>query len=190
MDELGIDVFTIIGPEIASSGQARLLSYVGKLDKVENWQQAAEQCKQTYAVAVPDMPAEFWETWSHNSYRENSEGVPELDMDLNIGEAIRSSTKAATWLLKLRKLGLLKKIAGMYIDPWDSFRKVSMPCLVLRGGISDVLSDDIVDRMAVIKPDLVRAIIPNRGHVPLLNEPESLAAIDAFLGSLTDGHTA
>ncbi|MDH4105223.1 MAG: alpha/beta hydrolase, partial [Gammaproteobacteria bacterium] len=31
------------------------------------------------------------------------------------------------------------------------------------------------------KPDLVRVEVPNRGHVPLLDEPEAVAAIDAFL---------
>ena len=213
MDKLAIDAFTIIGtslgglmsmimasqypqrlkaivlndigPEIAPIGLARLLSYVGKLKKVENWQQAAAQCEKTYALAVPGKPTEFWDSWSRNSYRENSAGIPELDMDLNIGHAIRSSTRVALWLGKLRKWGLLKKSAGMYIDPWDSFREVSMPCLVLRGEISDILTEDIVDRMAAIKPDLVRVIIPNRGHVPLLNEPESLQAIDDFLTPLT-----
>jgi len=31
------------------------------------------------------------------------------------------------------------------------------------------------------KPDLERVTVPNRGHVPLLDEPECVAAIDAFL---------
>jgi hypothetical protein len=53
-------------------------------------------------------------------------------------------------------------------------------CLVLRGEISDLLSEDIVKRMRAVKPDLKSAVIPNRGHVPLLEEPESLSAIDSF----------
>jgi len=36
-----------------------------------------------------------------------------------------------------------------------------------------------------MKPDMQRALIPNRGHAPLLDEPESLAAIDSFLENLT-----
>jgi hypothetical protein len=31
------------------------------------------------------------------------------------------------------------------------------------------------------KPDLMHTEIPNRGHTPLLNEPQSVAAIDAFV---------
>lgn len=84
----------------------------------------------------------------------------------------------------LKKLHLLREVRGVAIDPWDSFRAVSMPCLVLRGESSDILSEEIIDRMQAIKPELVRAIIPGRGHAPLLDEPESLAAIDAFLDCL------
>jgi hypothetical protein len=38
--------------------------------------------------------------------------------------------------------------------------------------------------MAAEKPDLVRVTVPNRGHPPLLDEPECLEAIDAFLRRL------
>jgi hypothetical protein len=31
------------------------------------------------------------------------------------------------------------------------------------------------------KPDLMHIELPNRGHTPLLNEPQSVAAIDAFV---------
>jgi pimeloyl-ACP methyl ester carboxylesterase len=31
------------------------------------------------------------------------------------------------------------------------------------------------------KPDLQRVVVANRGHAPLLDEPECVAAIDAFL---------
>jgi hypothetical protein len=43
---------------------------------------------------------------------------------------------------------------------------------------------EIIDRMQAVKPDLVRATIPRRGHAPFLDEPESLAAIDAFIDGL------
>jgi hypothetical protein len=34
------------------------------------------------------------------------------------------------------------------------------------------------------KPDLRSVEVANRGHAPLLNEPEVLAAIDGFLAQL------
>jgi pimeloyl-ACP methyl ester carboxylesterase len=56
-----------------------------------------------------------------------------------------------------------------------------VPQLVIRGALSDLLSAATVERMAREKPDLEQLTIANRGHVPLLDEPECLEAIDAFL---------
>lgn len=179
-----------IGPEIDPSGYARILSYVGRKAKVETWQDAAAQCKLIYAQAAPDMPEAFWNNFARNTYRLNDAGEPVPDMDINIGHAIRKSVIPARILTKLRKMGLIKSFGGVLIDPWDSFQTVVMPCLVLRGEISDILSADILERMAAIKPDMVSAVIPNRGHAPMLNEPESIAAIDTFLDGLPNGKPA
>ena len=53
--------------------------------------------------------------------------------------------------------------------------------LVIRGELSDLLSAATVERMARESPDLRHITVPNRGHAPLLNEPECVTAIDAFL---------
>ena len=53
--------------------------------------------------------------------------------------------------------------------------------LVIRGALSDLLSAATVARMAREKPDLEHITVADRGHAPLLNEPECLEAIDAFV---------
>jgi len=187
-DRLKAIILNDIGPEIDPVGYARVLSDLGREVKVRSWQDAAAQCKHIYGIAAPDMPQEFWDTFARNTYRENSDGTPEPDLDAKIGPAIRKGIKPARILAKIRKTGMLKRIAGVFIDPWDSFRTINMPCLVLRGEISDILSDEIVDHMKAVKPDLVCALIPNRGHAPMLDEPESLAGLDAFLKDLSEEH--
>ena len=72
-------------------------------------------------------------------------------------------------------------VAGVPIEPRDAFKAVSMPCLVIRGEISDILSEVIIDRMCLVKPDLKRVTIAGRGHAPMLDEPDSQEAIDKFL---------
>jgi len=59
-----------------------------------------------------------------------------------------------------------------------------VPTLAIRGETSDILSAATFERMQREKPDLERLTVPNRGHVPLLDEPECLAAIDRFLARL------
>ena len=158
------------GPEADPAGYARILASLQQRTEVKDWQEAALQCEQAHLQTLPGMPAEFWHKHVRKSYRQGAHGRPELDCDPNIAEAIRK--------------GDLSRIAGIQVDPWTAFRAITMPCLVLRGELSDILSADIVERMTRVKPDLQRAVIPKRGHAPLLYEPESLAAIDWFLEQL------
>lgn len=163
-------VLNDVGPEADPSGYARISASFDQDVEVKNWNEAARHCKETYEVAIPGMPGEFWLTYVHNNYREGPHGRPVPDSDPNIAEAIRKGDQ--------------RHIAGVRVDPWDAFRAITVPCLVLRGELSDILSAEIVERMAVAKPDLKSAVIPNRGHAPLLDEPASLAAIDTFLEQL------
>ena len=159
-----------IGPEADPAGYSRILASLGQRKDVKDWQDAARLCEQDHLEALPDMSEEFWQEFARKTYREGKNGRPELEVDPNIVEAIRK--------------GDLSRIAGIQVDPWAVFGAISMPCLVLRGELSDILSAEIVERMSVVKPDLQKAVIPNRGHAPLLNESEPLAAIDTFLGQL------
>lgn len=156
-----------VGPEADPAGYVRILASFDEQFEVKEWPDAILHCKRSYQSALPDMPDEFWQAYAHKNYREEKDGRPVLESDPNIGEAIRK--------------GDLSRIAGIQVDPWTAFKGVTMACLVLRGELSDILSAEIVERMAEVKPDLKSAVIPNRGHAPLLYEAESLAAIDRFL---------
>jgi len=163
-------VLNDVGPEADPAGYARILASFDQDVEVRDWNEAARHCKQTYQLALPDMPDEFWLAYVHNNYREGPAGRPVPDSDPAIAVAIREGDQ--------------RRVAGVQVDPWEAFRALTMPCLVIRGELSDILSADIVQRMTAVKPDLKTAVIPNRGHAPLLDEPASLAAIDAFLEQL------
>jgi pimeloyl-ACP methyl ester carboxylesterase len=57
------------------------------------------------------------------------------------------------------------------------------PVLVLRGALSDILSEQTVAEMGRRHPDLVSVEVPQRGHAPMLDEPEASAAIRTFLAA-------
>lgn len=163
-------VLNDIGPEVDPAGYARVLAAAGKRVEVKTWQQAAQQCKESKTPMLPGMPAEFWEKYARKTYREGADGTPEFDMDQNVYRVFHEVKP--------------KRVAGSPVDPWEAFKAVSMPCLVLRGELSDFLSEEIVGRMTAVKPDLKHVLIPGRGHAPLLDEPQSVSAIDTFLGQL------
>jgi pimeloyl-ACP methyl ester carboxylesterase len=56
-----------------------------------------------------------------------------------------------------------------------------MPVLAIRGGLSDILSAATLEEMHRRMPDLRSVTLPDRGHVPFLDEPEAVAAIEALL---------
>ena len=152
-----------VGPEVAPEGLQRIASYVGRHAPVRDWQQAAEQMRAMYGVAMPDAGDADWMAFARRSYSEVDD-VPVLDVDRGVGEAVRAAP------------------AGAAPDLWPLYAALKpVPTLAIRGELSDVLSVATFDRMQREKPDLQRVTVARRGHPPLLDEPECVAAIDAFL---------
>lgn len=156
-------VMNDIGPEINPAGIKRVQEYAGRVPPVRSWEEAADQARQLYGEWLPGLTDADWQKMAWRGYRENAEGIPELDIDRNIGEAVR-------------------KIGPQKGDPWALFDSLKdTPVLLLWGVMSDILTKDIVDKMKARKPDLEVVAVADRGHVPLLDEAECLAAIDGFL---------
>ncbi|NPD13808.1 alpha/beta hydrolase [Xinfangfangia sp. D13-10-4-6] len=55
---------------------------------------------------------------------------------------------------------------------------------LIRGANSDLLREDTARKMREIQPGLIFAEVPGRGHVPLLNEPQSITALTAWIGEM------
>jgi len=152
-----------VGPEVAPEGLQRIARYVGRHPPVSNWDEAVAQVRATYGMALPDLSDEEWLAYARRCYSE-ADGVPRLDGDPMIGEAVRAAPTAAA------------------PDLWPLYAMLRpIPTLAIRGALSDILGEATFDRMAREKPDLERVTVPGRGHTPLLDEPVCVAAIDAFL---------
>jgi pimeloyl-ACP methyl ester carboxylesterase len=156
-------VLNDVGPEVDPAGLERIRGYAGKAAPVRNWAEATAQVRSTYGLAWPDMSPERWEKIVRLSYRANAQGVPEVDADPRISELLRDTKVAAPDLWPL----------------WAALAKV--PMLAIRGAQSDILSAATLARMQREKPDLTVLTVANRGHAPLLDEPECLGAIERFL---------
>ena len=159
-------VLNDVGPEIAPEGLQRIAQYVGRHIPVGSWEEAAAQARATYGLALPDLTDAQWLAFARRSYVE-VDGVPRLDMDPMIGEAVRAAP------------------SGAAPDLWPVYGALRpLPALAVRGELSDVLSEATFERMALEKPDLRRVTVARRGHPPLLDEPECVLAIDEFLSDL------
>lgn len=160
-------VLNDIGPEFDPRGVDRIKSYAGMLPPVGTWEDAVKQLRAVYGDAWPGLSAEMWSTVVRRSYRADASGTPVLDCDPRIGDALRAAAPAEP--------------AGL----WPVFDRLGpVPMLVIHGALSDILSVRTLERMQREKPDLERITVGNRGHVPLLDEPEVLEGVDRFLARL------
>jgi pimeloyl-ACP methyl ester carboxylesterase len=159
-------VLNDIGPEFDPKGIERIKSYTGTLPPVQTWDDAVRQLRTIYGNAWPGLSDETWSALARRSYRADDSGMPVLDCDPRLGDALRAAPAVSGGL-------------------WPMFARLqSIPMLVIHGALSDLLSVGTLERMQREKPDLERVTVGNRGHVPLLDEPEALSAIEHFLERL------
>jgi pimeloyl-ACP methyl ester carboxylesterase len=159
-------VLNDIGPEINPVGLSRIQEYTGRLGPVSSWAEAAEQTRDIYATWLPGLSTADWDRMARRAYREDEDGVPRLDIDLNIGRAVR-------------------EVGPQKDDAWQLFESLATtPTTLLWGAMSDILSTEIVGRMSERKPDLEVVSVPNRGHAPLLDEAECTSAIDRIIEAI------
>lgn len=156
-----------VGPVIAPEGVARIMSYAGKGAAIGSWDDAVAYLRTTSGIAFPDFADDDWRRLAERTFRDR-DGRPELDYDPAIAAPLRKPGKAVELLA------------------WLLFRRLARrrPALLIRGGISDILSADIAARMKRKAPGLQVTVVPGVGHAPTLAEPVALAAIDAFLDSV------
>jgi len=154
-------VLNDIGPEVSPEGLERIRGYAGKSTPVSSWPEAVAHVRSVYAETWPGLSDARWEKIARLSYRENAQGLPQADADPRIAEGLQQPSAAP--------------------DLWPLWGALNMPVLAIRGAHSDLLSAGTLARMQQAKPDLRVLIVPNRGHAPMLDEPECIAAIDEFL---------
>lgn len=157
-------VLNDVGPEIDGGGLDRIIAYVTAHTPQPDWLTAAQALKKNYRN-LSITTEEGWMKLARQTYREAADGTLRYDFDPGIGRALAAASRSTPDLWPL--FGALRRV----------------PTLALRGDLSDVLSPQTFDRMAEVKPDLERVRVAGVGHVPFLDEPECVSAIDDFLAA-------
>ncbi len=154
-----------IGPEVDPKGIARIMSYVGKGTPPKNWDEVIATTKTANAGVYPDFRDDEWLGFAQKLYTEEN-GVPVVQYDPAIKNNFESQSDQSA------------------PDLWPVFDLMkTIPMVVIRGELSDILAPDTLTKMADIHPNLTPVTVPNKGHVPFLTEPECTEAIDMLLAS-------
>jgi len=160
-----------VGPVLEEAGMARIRSYVGVNQSYPTWVHAARALADANADVYPGYDLQAWLAMAKRLYRLNSGGRIVLDYDMKVAEPIRAMGTEAG------------------VDMWPVMKAFSgIPTLLLRGERSDLLGAATAQRMAAeIGPGAELVTVPGVGHAPVLDEPESVAAIDRLLARVLHG---
>ena len=156
-----------IGPVLETRGLERIRGYVGKLQAWPTWLHAARFLREAQADRYPDWEIDQWLVYAKRLCRLTQGGRITFDYDPRIAEPFRVPGGESGF------------------DLWSAFAGLEgIPSLVLRGELSDLLSDETVARMTAENPAMEAETVPRVGHAPTLDEPEAAAAIDRLLNRI------
>jgi pimeloyl-ACP methyl ester carboxylesterase len=159
-----------VGPELDPAGLGRIGGYVGQQALFADWNDAADKLSAIFGEVHPNYGREDWRRYAWRVARQTDRGV-EFDYDMAIAEPFKqmdSATAAAT-------------------NAWPLFQALAgRPVTILRGETSDLLSPEVAERMRDSIPGAELVTIPNVGHAPDFEEPESIAAVDRLLQRVLD----
>jgi pimeloyl-ACP methyl ester carboxylesterase len=158
-----------IGPVIETSGLDYIRSYVGRPQNWPTWLHAARFLREAQRDRYPDWTLDDWLVFAKRLCKLTQGGRVVFDYDMRIAEPFRAPTGESGF------------------DLWTAFAGLKgIPSLVVRGGLSDLLSPETLARMVAENPAMEAVTVPRVGHAPTLEEPEAVAAIDRLLGRVPE----
>jgi pimeloyl-ACP methyl ester carboxylesterase len=153
-----------VGPEIARDGLTRIFDYVGRNPAGKTHEGFAERLAQSPGFAR--VPMTRWLEEARKHAVETPEGLR-----LTYDPALREAFLAA--------------FEGPPVDLWPLFDALAgLPLALIRGANSDLLTAETAAEMQRRRPDMAFAEVPDRAHIPFLDEPEAVALIRTFLAGL------
>lgn len=154
-----------VGPVVDPKGIAFIMTYLGKNPAAKTYDQAAAALAHVYA-GFDGVPESRWMLEARKNFRETGDGL-EITYDPHLRDAIAAAMEGPT------------------PDLWPLFDAMDgLPLACIRGATSDLLTPQTLAEMQRRRPDMITAVVPGRGHVPFLNEPEAVAALHRWVEAM------
>lgn len=163
-DLIAAAVLNDVGPRLEKPGLLRLVATLSLAkDSYADWDEAVRALRLANGSQLPGLSDAQWRDLARCLMVE-VDGRPTPDYDWHIAQAARLATDEGPPEL------------------WPQFLALQdTPLLAIRGALSDILSAATLAEMHQYIPAMRSITLPGRGHVPFLDEPEAVAAIEALL---------
>lgn len=149
-----------VGPVIERAGLEAIKTYLGKHPHYYTHGEFAQA--RMIDPKFPGVPEDRWIAYLSHTSVETTTGLRN-NYDPKLRDAVAPGFDAPQ------------------ADAWPLFAAMEgMPLAIIHGANSDLLSAETVAEMARRHPGAIVATVPDRGHIPFLDEPEALAALRAW----------
>lgn len=154
-----------IGPVIETEGLSFIMGYLGRAPQSKTLGAAAHALEKSLS-GFKDVPFSRWVEEATKHFKQ-VEGGLDITYDPKLRDAVElQGAQAAP-------------------DLWPFFDALEgLPLAVVRGENSDLFSADTLAEMQRRRPDMIAATAIGRGHIPFLDEPEAVAALQTWAVSL------
>lgn len=154
-----------IGPVIDPKGLEVIKGYIGRRPAQKTYAAAAAFRAEVW-THFKGVPMERWLAEVAQHYIETEDGL-ELRYDPKLRDAVLEAGAQPT------------------PDLWPLFEALAgRPLALIRGANSDLLIADTAAQMRSRMPEMIYAEVPDRGHVPFLDEPQALTALQEWVAQL------
>lgn len=167
-DRLSGVILNDVGPVVSPEGLANIMDYIGRPPKQKTLAEVAAALPLHYAATFSNVPDATWTAMAARLYRETPDGLA-LRYDPRLRDAVAPAFAPDAPVPDLWPL-------------FDAF--AGLPLALIRGAGSDILSAGTAAEMRRRRPDMLFVELPDRGHVPFLDEPPVVALIADFLERL------
>lgn len=155
-------VLNDVGPAIAPNAVQRILSYAGTPPAFASLPELEQYFRTIYAPFGIASDA-GWRRLAETSARRLPDGRLTTHYDPEIAAVLG------------------RQSAGASGDAWPIYDQIVARTLLLRGAVSDLLSDETAAEMTRRGPKARRVDMPGIGHAPALDTAEQVALIAQFL---------
>ncbi|RFP86846.1 alpha/beta hydrolase [Rhodobacteraceae bacterium 63075] len=154
-----------VGPELNRAALQRIGDYIGRKPSHKSYD-ALLKVWPDLAQGFDKVPLSRFREEIVRQYREGDNGL-----ELTYDPALRAGVEAA--------------LEAEMPDLWPLFDALEgLPLCAIRGANSALLTQETFARMKERRPDMITAEVPDRGHVPYLDEPAALEALHAWTALL------
>lgn len=156
-------VLNDIGPSVEVEGLVHIQSYLGLDERFADLDAVAAALRASFGAAFPDRDAAGWRRFAGQLTTRDETGALRFDYDPRIAVPFGQPEAALP-------------------DLWPAIDVLAtLPLLVIRGELSDILSEATLAAMVKRAPGCEVLRLARVGHVPTLDEPEARAAIARLL---------